>query len=151
MRRVRHVLVGATIGLAAIGTADTAPVTADHAYRATGTIMTGANEVPTVGDADGVGVAGIVINVQRGRICYLLAVDKIAPATLAHIHVGEAGVPGDVVVTLKAPSKGFSAECIAVDKQLAGDIAHNPSGYYVNVHNAEFPAGAVRGQLHDGG
>ena len=148
MRRVRIVVAGAAIGMAAIGVADTVPVAADHGFRATGTIMTGANEVPDPGDADGIGVAGVVINVHRGRICYFLAVDKIAPATLAHIHVGEAGVPGGVVVTLKAPTNGFSAECVTVDKQLAGDIAHNPSGYYVNVHNDEFPAGAVRGQLH---
>jgi hypothetical protein len=30
---------------------------------------------------------------------------------------------------------------------LAQKIADNPSGYYVNVHNATFGAGAVRGQL----
>jgi hypothetical protein len=33
--------------MAAIGVADTIPVAADHGHRATGTIMTGANEVPT--------------------------------------------------------------------------------------------------------
>ncbi|MGH9134074.1 MAG: CHRD domain-containing protein [Ilumatobacteraceae bacterium] len=148
MRRVRHLLAGLAIGVATIGVGDAAPVAADHGFRATATIMTGANEVPNAGDPDGVGVAGVVINVNRGRICYFLAVDKIAPATMAHIHAGEAGVAGGVVVTLKAPSKGFSAECIAVDRELAGEIAHNPSGFYVNVHNADFPAGAVRGQLH---
>ena len=26
-------------------------------------------------------------------------------------------------------------------------IIDNPAGFYANVHNAEFPAGAVRGQL----
>ncbi len=29
----------------------------------------------------------------------------------------------------------------------AADIATHPEDYYVNVHNAEFPGGAVRGQL----
>jgi hypothetical protein len=34
-----------------------------------------------------------------------------------------------------------------VTAQLIGEIAANPSGYYVNLHNARFPGGAIRGQL----
>jgi hypothetical protein len=26
-------------------------------------------------------------------------------------------------------------------------IKKNPSGYYVNIHTSDFPAGAIRGQL----
>ena len=66
---------------------------------------------------------------------------------MAHIHVGAAGTSGDVVVTLDAPNRGFSANCARVDPMLAGEIADNPAGFYVNVHNDEFPAGAIRGQL----
>jgi hypothetical protein len=36
---------------------------------------------------------------------------------------------------------------VALDKALADKILDDPSGYYVNVHNTEYPGGAVRGQL----
>ena len=66
---------------------------------------------------------------------------------MAHIHVGAAGQPGPVVVNLDPPTRGFSANCTTVDPALAGAIAATPGNYYVNVHNADFQAGAVRGQL----
>ena len=34
-----------------------------------------------------------------------------------------------------------------LDKNLLKAIIRNPENYYVNVHNAPFPNGAVRGQL----
>jgi hypothetical protein len=148
MKQLRRLVAGVAVGVAAVGVGHAGQVTADHAFRAAGAVLTGANEVPGPGDPDGVGVAGVVVNVNRGRICYVLAVKKIGPANAAHIHRGVAGVAGDVVVPLRAPTGGFSADCVAVDPALAGEIAHNPSGFYVNVHNAEFPAGAIRGQLH---
>jgi hypothetical protein len=36
---------------------------------------------------------------------------------------------------------------VEVDRELALAILKHPADYYVNVHNAEFPAGAARGQL----
>ena len=82
-------------------------------------------------------------------LCYELSVSGIAPpATGAHIHEAPPGEAGDVVVTLQPPTTdGFSSGCVEVGRALAKDILKNPSDYYVNVHNAEYPAGALRGQL----
>ena len=71
----------------------------------------------------------------------------IAPATLAHIHRGAAGVAGPIEIDLTAPSAGSSSGCLAIVLTLADEIVADPAGFYFNVHNGEFPAGAVRGQL----
>jgi hypothetical protein len=44
---------------------------------------------------------------------------------------------------------GRAQDCVTegVTSELLAEIAADPAGYYVNVHNATFPAGAVRGQL----
>ena len=133
--------------MAAIAVGGATPAAADHNIRALATVMTGAEEVPGPGDTDGKGVAGLLVNVNRGRICYALAVHRIAPANAAHIHRGVAGEFGDVVVPLDPPTRGFSANCATVSSELAAEIANTPENFYVNVHNADFPAGAVRGQL----
>jgi hypothetical protein len=109
--------------------------------------MSGALEAPGPGDPDGTGNATFTLNQGQGQICYTLEVANIAPATAAHIHIAPAGAPGPVVVPLIPPTSGTSAGCAAVDKALIKAIRQNPQAYYVNVHNADFPGGAVRGQL----
>jgi len=120
---------------------------ADDGGRPLATTLTGAAEVPGPGDPDGSGTATIRLNVGQGEVCFELAVSGIAPATASHIHVAPAGVPGPVVVPLAPPTSGTSSGCVAADPDLIKNIVKNPQDYYVNVHNAEFPGGALRGQL----
>ena len=109
--------------------------------------LTGAAEVPGPGDPDGSGTASVRVNVGQQRVCVDLTVKDIAPAVAAHIHVGPAGSAGPVVVGLEPPTGGASSSCSSIDRELAKQLVRNPENYYVNVHNAEFPPGAVRGQL----
>jgi len=110
------------------------------------TRLTGAAEVPGPGDPDGRGTAVIRVDSETGEICYRLRVQRIEPATMAHIHIGGPTDPGPVVQGLAAPTDRSSSGCV-VNEALADAIVANPSNYYINVHNAPFPAGAVRGQL----
>ena len=109
--------------------------------------LTGAAEVPGPGDPDGTGSAELRVNPGQREICYVLRVSNIEPATMAHIHRGTEDVAGPIVVHLLAPSGGTSRACAPVDRALAQEIIQDPSNFYVNVHNAPFPRGAVRGQL----
>lgn len=114
------------------------------------TMLTGEAEAPGPGDEDGSGMAWITVDEAAGEVCFALTVSNIAlPATGAHIHAGEAGVAGPVVVGLVPPGEeGASSGCVAVeDEALLANIVANPDEYYVNVHTDEFPDGAVRGQL----
>jgi hypothetical protein len=110
--------------------------------------LTGAAEAPTPGDADGKGTATLRFNPGQGQICYELKVSGIDAANAAHIHVGPPGQAGDVAVPLEAPNAdGTSKACATVDREVLKQIMDSPSDYYVNVHNAKYPNGALRGQL----
>ena len=110
--------------------------------------LSGANEVGAAGDPDGMGAAAVTVNVGKGELCYTVAFSGIEP-NRGHIHFGEAGANGGIAVTLfegvqTNPATGCAS---GIDRALLRDILRDPSGYYVNLHTAEFPAGAVRGQL----
>jgi hypothetical protein len=113
-------------------------------------LLSGAKENPAA-DPDGWGAANVRVWPWSGKICYTLFVRQIATPTAAHIHAGKAGVNGDVKVELNAPTMGWSTGCEWIGKSLAWKLAVKPSRYYVNVHNAAYPNGAIRGQLWSAG
>lgn len=125
----------------------TSAASAQEGGRPIAVQLTGAAERPGPGDPDGSGTASFRINPGQGRICYTLTVAGIDPATAAHIHRAPPGEAGPVVVPLEAPADGSSEGCAPVDRALAQEIVRNPGAFYVNVHNAPFRPGAVRGQL----
>ncbi|MBI1199322.1 MAG: CHRD domain-containing protein [Phenylobacterium sp.] len=110
--------------------------------------LTGAAEKPTAGDPDGMGHATLKVDTAKNEICYTLMVENIGQPLMAHIHKGGPDAAGPVAVPLTPPdSSGKSAACVTADAAVVKDIADNPGGYYVNVHTADFKAGAVRGQV----
>ncbi len=111
----------------------------------------GSQEVPGPGDPDGRGTAVVFgVDDQPDTVCYVVRVTRIQLGTTteisAHIHEAPRGEAGDVVAALAPPTDGDSAGCVVTEE--AQDILTNPNEYYVNVHNPEYPAGAVRGQLN---
>jgi hypothetical protein len=146
------------IGLADAGHENTV-LTADLDGRQE--VATGATNNRRVGDPNGTGEAYVFgIDGDLNTLCYVLTVDRIATATGAHIHEGARGENGPVVVSLAAPADGNAGDCLTegepgkfltdtngVPLTTVQEILANPENYYVNVHNAEFPGGAIRGQL----
>lgn len=110
--------------------------------------LTGKAEVPGPGDEDGAGTATLTMNKEKGEVCYEITVTGIDAPGAAHIHEGAADKAGPPVVDFKPQFKDNMAKsCVPADKALLDKISQNPVNYYVNVHNAAFPKGAVRGQL----
>jgi len=103
--------------------------------------VTAAGE-PNQGDPDGSGTATLSINPGTGEVCWTIETEGIDPITAAHIHVAPSTAPGPIVVHLDADTG-----CTIVSRELALAIITDPGSYYVNVHNATYPAGALRGQL----
>ena len=111
--------------------------------------LSGSNVVNSIGDADGTGVLEVTVRADEGKFCYGLSLTNISTASSVTLNYGLKGTNGPQVAILQTPSqaKGSSVDCVALDADRIGDIMRNPASYYVNVQNAEFPNGAVRGQL----
>jgi hypothetical protein len=108
--------------------------------------LKGSNEAPVKGDPNGKGLAVIHLNAAKGTTCWAFkGVSGIAKPTAAHIHKGGKGGSGPVVVPFGAAYK--ASGCVKTSKATIEKIESNPNAYYVNIHNAKYPAGALRGQL----
>lgn len=103
--------------------------------------------VPPVGDADGSGTVLIQLTQGWKQLCFTLTVSGLDQVTALHLHTGREGTTGPVLATLLVPGDGTASGCVAVDDRGAKKISKAPGNYYVDVHTAEFPDGALRGQL----
>lgn len=107
------------------------------------------------GDPDGIATGFLTINEAADAnplaISWNFNFANIDAPTAMHIHTGGAGVNGGVLVGLGVATSGGAGTLIS-DTVFASttdrdSVLANPAGFYVNIHNASFGGGAVRGQL----
>jgi hypothetical protein len=128
--------------------------------------LSGANEVPP-NDSRARGEAVFQLSQDGTEVSYRLIVANLHNVTMAHIHMGEAGVNGPVVVWLypsgppaqliEGRSSGVLATGVITEASLVGQLAGQPlsalvdrmrnASVYVNVHTTQFPPGEIRGQI----
>ena len=151
-RRLGVLLAAGAVVVAGAGLT-TASASGDEARgRTLKASLSGDKERPGPGDPDGSGNARI--SLKDDRVCFELSWSNIDAPTAAHIHVGARDVAGPVVTLLLSASGGLGAPvslvggCTTANPALVQAIHDDPHAYYVNVHNAAYPAGAIRGQLH---
>lgn len=110
------------------------------------TTMLGSNEVPK-GAPKGSGKAVITLNAGTRKVCWTFSsVKGISKVNASHIHKGAKGKSGNVVVALFAGALKTKG-CVKAAKSIITAIEKHPNSYYVNIHTAKYPAGAIRGQL----
>jgi hypothetical protein len=136
------------------------PAAAQHEVKLT-TTLTAVDPVTGIvtGDPDGTGKAKFELIPEEGKICYKIEVQGIAePAEppgsglgSAHIHfVATSGIAVGLNADFepKGDDKFKTTGCVDVDEALLlSDIIEHPENYYVNVHNLDFPGGALAGVL----
>jgi len=160
MRTKNHVAIAITVALALTMTLAITSVAAGG--RTFNLALSSAEEVPVPTD-EASGTAWIQINPGQGEVCFEITWQGVtdpqgvaSTVVAAHIHVAPVGVAGPVLVPLfltpqvsDANGDGSAAACVTSDlgaRALAQILAH-PSAYYVNVHSAANPPGAIRAQL----
>ena len=156
MRRLAALAVVASAALPACGAGgdDPAPAAADTTVETVAdpgtrasfsTDLTGAAEVPGPGDPDGSGQAMVSLSPGSGEVCLALTLQGVEPTGVL-LQEAPAGESGPVVLALPLPAEGADG-CASADEQLLVRLEKDPTRFYVNVHSAELPDGAVRGQL----
>lgn len=124
------------------GNPDTFTVT----YSAT---MTGDQEVAATAVATGaLGTGTLTITKPSLAIAGSITLDGLAP-TAAHIHIGDAGSNGPVIVPLAQSAAAANIWEVPAGAVLTAAQADALAlgGLYFNAHSAEFPGGEVRGQI----
>ena len=110
--------------------------------------LSGQQEVPAA-DPDGSGEATFKLKKKKKQVCYDISFQGIQDPFVAHIHPGAEGVNGPPLITLFEDTAFPSPQkaCVEAEKSDIKQIIKKPGDFYVNLHNDEFPAGAIRGQL----
>ena len=156
--------LAATLALALGAVAS--PALGDDTTRTIRALLSGYDEVPAVSTA---GTGEFSARVTGDAIAYRLSYQNLRGSTTAaaHIHFGNAGTNGGVIVHLcggsapACPPVGGTVEGVITAAQIEGPAGQGiaPGEYvevlaairagvtYVNVHTDLHPSGEIRGQV----
>ena len=148
--------------------------TADEGTSTFATRLSGFNEVPPILSN---GTGSFHATLHGDSLTYTLTFSNLtSPATQSHIHFAQRGVNGGIFLflcsnlgngpagTRACPAGGGTVTRTVSAADIVSVAAQNVRGgsfadavrilrsddAYVNVHSVNFPAGEIRGQLHQG-
>ena len=145
---LRRTAIGAGTGAVALAAPSVASMSLAPGFAAAASgPQTFTVELMGTGEPDSSGMIEVMLNPLTGEVCWTITQldinDPNNEFTLLHIHVGPAGVDGPIIVPLTNTING----CVFGDIADVELICESPADFYVNLHTADAPAGAIRGQL----
>ena len=148
--RVARSVVGLAVALGAVAGPVAPSVHADVDFN---TLTTSLN---ATGDEGGSGSATLAMDPVGDQACYTIQVNLTDlagdPPTLIDVHDQATGYPGDSVLTLttSVDGTGSATGCVAADSDLVDSMLADAARYLIEVYTANYPDGAVEGQLDYG-
>ncbi|MED5233768.1 MAG: CHRD domain-containing protein [Pseudomonadota bacterium] len=108
-------------------------------------IANGLQEVPAV-TTTASGAGAFTLNTSTGALSGSVTITGMT-ANMAHIHEGEMGVNGDVLIGLTAGTSGMWS--VPANTTLTAEQMNvmADGGLYTNFHSDAFPSGEIRGQI----
>ena len=98
------------------------------------------------GSPNGSGHAVVSINASTNELCWTFSqLKNVTSPTVARLFRNFTGASGRNGFLLGRAYK--SSGCIHLESAVLGLIGAKPEQFYVNIHDARFPGGAVRGPL----
>jgi len=167
MRRVLHIVgVAITIAFGAACDSPTKPMGNPNALSAQ---LLAISVVPPVTDVEAMasGFANVTLQIERdsGGTIVSAAVDfQVSLSNLpsgtslteAHLHLGDVGALGSIVVdtglvpgevTASAGGAIFTRQAVLIPTTVAQMLLTTPTSFYFDVHSVRNPSGIARGQL----
>lgn len=167
---MKRLMILATVAVLAIGAIGTASASNDQSERKDSKAkLSGFAEVPAI-STTGAGRLRLSIDKTNTTITYELTFSGLegGAATGAHLHLGQPGVAGAVIVNLcpvtcvSPVTRTIVAGDIVVTAAAAAQGIAGPADWaevlrairagvvYVNVHTATYAGGEIRGQVSGG-
>lgn len=147
-RRVAWIAVGASaLALAACGGNDDAPVVPPSTTSTLTAKMSGEQE-PVSPATGALGTGTLSLTLPSRALSGSIVLDGVT-ATMAHIHLGDIGVNGAIIVPLAETAAGSGTWAVPAGTVLTDPqaTAFAAGGLYFNAHSVANPGGEIRGQI----
>jgi len=147
-RRVAWLAVGTSaLAVAACGGSDDAAVVPPTTTSTLSAKMSGEQE-PVSPATGALGTGTLSLTMPSRALSGSVVLDGLT-ATMAHIHLGDIGVNGAIIVPLAETAAGSGTWAVPAGTVLTDPqaTAFAAGGLYFNAHSAANPGGEIRGQI----
>ncbi len=115
-------------------------------------VLSAKNEVPAAENEMAAGTAKFTL-LSNNSLVYEFSVNNLATddvLTMSHLHTGDAGSNGPVILPLATSftTTSASGRVDGLRESLVDSLMQNSNHIYFNVHSQQSPAGIVRAQLN---